>query len=309
MATGEARSCRVHARRRHDRRVQRRAPLRHDGSCRGGEARRAQAVAPSRARAARQRIQRAEPWPQRAQGQEHCSIKAALLDQRIVAGLGNIYVSEALYGAKLSPRRSAGTVQGARADALARAIRDTLTRAIAAGGSSLRDYVQASGELGYFQHQWAVYGKEGEKCPPATAPGHQAHRAERALDLLLRETSEVRRTMAYENILVETKGAVGIVTLNRPKALNALCAALVARARPGARRLRGRRRHRLRHRHRQRQGVRRRRRHQGDGGAKLYVGLSRPISSPRVGNASPPAASRSSPRSPASRSAAAARSR
>lgn len=93
------------------------------------------------------------------------TIKASLLDQRIVAGLGNIYVSEALYGAGLSPRRSAGTVQGARADALVRAIRDTLTRAIAAGGSSLRDYVQASGELGYFQHHWAVYGKEGEKCP------------------------------------------------------------------------------------------------------------------------------------------------
>jgi formamidopyrimidine-DNA glycosylase len=96
------------------------------------------------------------------------SIKAALLDQRIVAGLGNIYVSESLYGAKLSPRRRAGTVQGARAEALVQAIRDTLTRAIAAGGSSLRDYVQASGELGYFQHQWAVYGKEGEPCPACT---------------------------------------------------------------------------------------------------------------------------------------------
>lgn len=96
---------------------------------------------------------------------KNTSIKAALLDQRIVAGLGNIYVSEALYGASLSPNRNAGTVQGARADALARSIRETLTRAIAAGGSSLRDYVQASGELGYFQHQWAVYGKEGEKCP------------------------------------------------------------------------------------------------------------------------------------------------
>jgi len=93
------------------------------------------------------------------------TIKAALLDQRVVAGLGNIYVSESLYWAHLSPRRIAGTVQGVRAEALAQAIRDTLTRAIAAGGSSLRDYVQASGELGYFQHQWAVYGKEGEKCP------------------------------------------------------------------------------------------------------------------------------------------------
>jgi formamidopyrimidine-DNA glycosylase len=93
------------------------------------------------------------------------SIKAALLDQRVVAGLGNIYVSESLYGAGLSPRRLAGRVQGARADELANAIRDVLERAIAAGGSSLRDYVQASGELGYFQHHWAVYGKEGEPCP------------------------------------------------------------------------------------------------------------------------------------------------
>ena len=93
------------------------------------------------------------------------SIKAALLDQRVVAGLGNIYVSESLYGAALSPRRLARTVQGERAVQLAQAIRDVLARAIAAGGSSLRDYVQASGELGYFQHHWSVYGKEGEPCP------------------------------------------------------------------------------------------------------------------------------------------------
>jgi formamidopyrimidine-DNA glycosylase len=92
-------------------------------------------------------------------------IKAALLDQRVVAGLGNIYVSESLYHAGLSPRRLAGTVVGDRAERLARAIREVLERAIAAGGSSLRDYVQASGELGYFQHHWAVYGKEGERCP------------------------------------------------------------------------------------------------------------------------------------------------
>jgi formamidopyrimidine-DNA glycosylase len=92
-------------------------------------------------------------------------IKAALLDQRVVAGLGNIYVSESLYWAGLSPRRLAGTVSGRRAERLAAAIRHVLERAIAAGGSSLRDYVQSSGELGYFQHQWAVYGKEGEPCP------------------------------------------------------------------------------------------------------------------------------------------------
>lgn len=92
-------------------------------------------------------------------------IKAALLDQRLVAGLGNIYVCEALYFAGLSPRRRAGTVQGRRAARLADAIKSVLHRAIAAGGSSLRDYVQPNGELGYFQHQWAVYGKEGGPCP------------------------------------------------------------------------------------------------------------------------------------------------
>jgi formamidopyrimidine-DNA glycosylase len=92
-------------------------------------------------------------------------IKAALLDQRIVAGLGNIYVCEALYFARLSPTRLAATIQGAKAERLVAAIRSVLTRAIEAGGSSLRDYVQTSGELGYFQHQWAVYGKEGQPCP------------------------------------------------------------------------------------------------------------------------------------------------
>jgi len=92
-------------------------------------------------------------------------IKAALLDQKVVAGLGNIYVCEALYHAGCSPRRQAFTVQCGRAEKLARSIRDVLNRAIAAGGSSLRDYVQADGELGYFQHDWAVYGREGEACP------------------------------------------------------------------------------------------------------------------------------------------------
>ncbi|MDJ0946269.1 MAG: bifunctional DNA-formamidopyrimidine glycosylase/DNA-(apurinic or apyrimidinic site) lyase [Kiloniellales bacterium] len=93
------------------------------------------------------------------------SIKAALLDQKVVAGLGNIYVSEALFFAGISPRRQAYTVQGARAERLAAAVRRVLEAAIAAGGSSLRDYVQADGELGYFQHHWAVYGREGAPCP------------------------------------------------------------------------------------------------------------------------------------------------
>jgi formamidopyrimidine-DNA glycosylase len=95
-------------------------------------------------------------------------IKAALLDQRVVAGLGNIYVCEALYRARLSPRRLAATVAGGRADRLAAAIGAVLNEAIDAGGSSLRDYVQTDGELGYFQHHWAVYGREGAPCPGCT---------------------------------------------------------------------------------------------------------------------------------------------
>jgi formamidopyrimidine-DNA glycosylase len=92
-------------------------------------------------------------------------IKSALLDQRIVAGLGNIYVCESLFMAGLSPRRKAATVQGARAERLAKSIREVLADAIAAGGSSLRDHVAPSGELGYFQHHFKVYGREGEPCP------------------------------------------------------------------------------------------------------------------------------------------------
>ncbi len=92
-------------------------------------------------------------------------LKAALLDQKRVAGLGNIYVCEALYHAGLSPERPAHTLDAAACETLVAAIKSVLTRAIAAGGSSLKDYVQANGELGYFQHQWAVYGKEGQPCP------------------------------------------------------------------------------------------------------------------------------------------------
>ena len=92
-------------------------------------------------------------------------IKAALLDQSIVAGLGNIYVCEALFRSGISPRRVAATVKGARAARLVPEIKATLAEAIAAGGSSLRDYVQPDGELGYFQHAWKVYGREGEPCP------------------------------------------------------------------------------------------------------------------------------------------------
>ena len=96
-------------------------------------------------------------------------IKAALLDQRVVAGLGNIYVCEALFRAGIAPTRLAADVAGAQAARLVPEIKATLEEAIAAGGSSLRDYVQPDGELGYFQHAWRVYGREGEACP--TCPG------------------------------------------------------------------------------------------------------------------------------------------
>jgi len=92
-------------------------------------------------------------------------LKAALLDQRNVAGLGNIYVCEALFRAGLSPTRLAGSVPKAGVARLVREIKATLGEAVAAGGSSLRDYVQPDGELGYFQHAWKVYGREGEPCP------------------------------------------------------------------------------------------------------------------------------------------------
>ena len=91
-------------------------------------------------------------------------IKSALLDQRIVAGLGNIYVCEALWRAGISPMRQARDITPRQIATLTRVIRDVLNDAIAAGGSSLRDYRQADGELGYFQHSFAVYGREGEPC-------------------------------------------------------------------------------------------------------------------------------------------------
>jgi len=98
-------------------------------------------------------------------------IKSALLDQRIVAGLGNIYVCEALFRAGVSPRRLAASIGRGRAEKLVAGIRSVLIEAIEAGGSSLRDYVQADGELGYFQHRWAVYGHEGDPCPGCDCGG------------------------------------------------------------------------------------------------------------------------------------------
>ena len=91
-------------------------------------------------------------------------IKSALLDQRIVSGLGNIYVCEVLFRAGIHPARKAGRISAARVASLVPLIRDVLSEAIAAGGSSLRDYRQSDGELGYFQHVFQVYDREGDPC-------------------------------------------------------------------------------------------------------------------------------------------------
>ena len=91
-------------------------------------------------------------------------IKALLLDQRIVAGLGNIYVCEALHMAGIAPSRAGGRIGMGRLEALVVAIRDVLVWAIEAGGSTIRDYARPDGELGYFARQWRVYGREGEPC-------------------------------------------------------------------------------------------------------------------------------------------------
>ena len=96
-------------------------------------------------------------------------IKALLLDQRIVAGLGNIYVCEALHMAGIAPSRAGGRISRPRLERLVEAIKAVLLAAIEAGGSSLRDYVRPSGELGYFSKQWRVYGREGEACRCGTA--------------------------------------------------------------------------------------------------------------------------------------------
>lgn len=104
-------------------------------------------------------------------------LKAALLDQKLIAGLGNIYVCEALHRAHLSPKRKAQTLSNAKgamkhkADELTLAIRAVLQDAVKAGGSTLRDYAQADGSLGYFQHSFRVYDREGEPCPTPDCTG------------------------------------------------------------------------------------------------------------------------------------------
>ncbi len=108
-----------------------------------------------------------EPYLVAALAGRNVAIKSALLDQRIVAGLGNIYVCEALFRARIPPERRAGQISAAQVAGLVPIIRQVLQDAIAAGGSSLRDFRQADGELGYFQHSFDVYGREGAPCRTA----------------------------------------------------------------------------------------------------------------------------------------------
>lgn len=96
------------------------------------------------------------------------AVKLAIMDQRVVVGVGNIYASEALFMAGIDPRRAAGTIKPGEIKKLVAAIKAVLKKAIAAGGSSLRDYVQTDGELGYFQHHFSVYDREGQKCKGCT---------------------------------------------------------------------------------------------------------------------------------------------
>jgi len=104
--------------------------------------------------------------------------KTLLLDQRIVAGLGNIYVCEALHRSRISPFRPAGRISGPRLERLVEAVRGVLAEAIAAGGSTLRDYAQADGALGYFQHRFRVYDREGRPCPNEGCGGVIARRVQ-----------------------------------------------------------------------------------------------------------------------------------
>jgi formamidopyrimidine-DNA glycosylase len=104
-------------------------------------------------------------WLARACRARRAPLKAVLLDQAVVAGMGNIYASESLFRARLSPERPAATLNGRQTGRLARAIRAVFSEAIAAGGSTLRNHRQPSGELGCFQHAFAVYGRAGLGCP------------------------------------------------------------------------------------------------------------------------------------------------
>ena len=107
------------------------------------------------------------------------ALKLALMDQRVVVGVGNIYACEGLFRARLSPRRIAGQLRMREATRLAAAVRSVLTEAITAGGSSLRDYVQTDGQLGFFQDRFAVYGMIGHPCRVCGSPIQRISQANR----------------------------------------------------------------------------------------------------------------------------------
>jgi formamidopyrimidine-DNA glycosylase len=111
------------------------------------------------------------PYLAGALDRKRTPIKSALLDQRVVAGLGNIYVCEALHQARISPERQAFLVTAKQAERLVEEVQKVLAAAIDAGGSSLRDFRQADGDLGYFQHQFRVYDRAGEPCPTPKCRG------------------------------------------------------------------------------------------------------------------------------------------
>lgn len=108
------------------------------------------------------------------------AVKLALMDQKIVVGVGNIYASEALFRSGVSPFRPAGEISAKEAAKIVSAVRAVLSEAIESGGSTLRDYVRSSGESGYFQHNFAVYGKSGSSCPKCGAKIKSARQGGRA---------------------------------------------------------------------------------------------------------------------------------
>ena len=165
-------------------------------------------------------------------------------DQRVIAGLGNIYVCEALWRARLSPRRAAGTlvrVDGKPTERLMRlveAVRAVIADAIEAGGSSLRDYVQANGELGLFQHRFAVYDREGKPCRAGCGGIDPPHRPVGPLDLLLPGLPALRpRSLAPDRSSLTKSGPATYRTRPVPRPAGRGC-----RLPPCSRRHRGARR-------------------------------------------------------------------
>jgi formamidopyrimidine-DNA glycosylase len=108
------------------------------------------------------------------------AVKIAIMDQRVVVGVGNIYASESLFRAKIHPARPAGKLTPSQADKLAAAIKAVLTEAVKAGGSSLRDYRHGNGQLGYFQHHFQVYDRKGQPCPVCATPIRQTTLGQRS---------------------------------------------------------------------------------------------------------------------------------